>query len=88
MIFSINEIISYILCIYSYYNFFINIKYYLICNVYSLLLCQIKLYLSKVFSIKIDNNYMSIFITACMAQLAKASETKSVGRGFKPRPDH
>ena len=26
--------------------------------------------------------------TACVAQLAKASDTQAVGRDFEPRPDH
>ena len=30
----------------------------------------------------------TIVITACVAQLANASYTKAVGRGFKPRPDN
>ena len=32
--------------------------------------------------------YISIYTTACVAQLAKASDTQAVGRGFEPRPDH
>ena len=32
--------------------------------------------------------YMYIIKTACVAQLAKASDTQSVGRGFEPRPEH
>ena len=27
-------------------------------------------------------------ITACVDQLDNTSDTQSVGRGFKPRPDH
>ena len=27
-------------------------------------------------------------LTACVAQLAKASDTQAVGRGFEPHPDH
>ena len=30
--------------------------------------------------------YLYIYITACVAQLAKASDTQPVGRGFEPRP--
>ena len=29
-----------------------------------------------------------IYITACVAQLTKASDTQAVGRGFEPCPDH
>ena len=29
-----------------------------------------------------------IYITACVAQLAKASDTQAVGHDFEPRPDH
>ena len=29
-----------------------------------------------------------ILVTACVAQLAKASDTQAVGHGFDPRPDH
>ena len=33
--------------------------------------------------------YIQIYIyIACVAQLAKASDTQAVGHGFKPRPDH
>ena len=32
--------------------------------------------------------YIYIYTTDCMAQLAKASDTQSVGRGFKIRPDY
>ena len=29
-----------------------------------------------------------IYITAFVAQLAKASDTRAVGHGFEPLPDH
>ena len=32
--------------------------------------------------------YIYIYITACVAQVAKASDTQAVGHGFDPRPDH
>ena len=31
---------------------------------------------------------MCVCKTACVAQLAKVSDTKAVGLGFKPCPDH
>ena len=34
------------------------------------------------------NYYYYDIKTACVAQLAKASDTQAVGREFKPRPDH
>ena len=32
--------------------------------------------------------YIYIYLTACVAQLAKASDTHAVGREYEPRPDH
>ena len=33
------------------------------------------------------NNYL-LLITACVAQLTKASDIQAIGYGFEPRPDH
>ena len=32
--------------------------------------------------------YIYIYITACVDQLAKASDTQAVGHALDPRPDH
>ena len=32
--------------------------------------------------------YIYIYITDCVAQLAKASDTQLVGPEFEPRPEH
>ena len=32
--------------------------------------------------------YIYIYIIECVAQLAKASYTQTLGCGFKPHPDH
>ena len=33
-------------------------------------------------------SYIYIYETACVAQLAKASDIQAVGYGFEPHPDH
>ena len=32
--------------------------------------------------------YLYTLLNACVAQLAKVSDTQAVGHGFKPCPDH
>ena len=55
------------------------------CNPYHYYLCFVMIYLALPY--QIDSNDLYIY-TACVAQLAKASDTQPVGHRFKPHPDH
>ena len=42
---------------------------------------------TKLFTCKYISHTSLYSITACVAQLAKASDTQAVGREYEPRPD-